>query len=378
MTRLKVVTIAGTRPELIRLSRLIALLDQVTDHHFVYTGQNYNPQLSDVFFDDLEIRKPDTFFEVETSSFGATIADTIRKSEQLLVNLRPDAVVILGDTNSSMAAIPAERLGIPVYHLEAGNRSFDHNVPEEQNRRMVDHIATFNFAYTEHARRNLLSEGLEPRRVFVSGSPVAEVFDYYRPSIDKSDILKRSGLAQKGYLVASIHRQENVDFPARLKAALVAIDGVGQELGVPVVMSTHPRTRIRMAEIAFEPVGDLRFSEPLGYLDYLQLQKNAMCVISDSGTISEESSIVGFPSVILRDSMERPEALESGASVMAGMSKDSLLSAIKFVTKRPGASSLPSGYEVTDFSQRVASVILSTARIAPTWLNLITSRETAH
>jgi len=372
MSTLRVLTVAGTRPELIRLSRLIPLLDKISVHHFAYTGQNFDINLRDVFFRDLGLRQPDSEFNVNTESFGSTMADTIVKTEALIQQFNPNAVIILGDTNSAIAAIPAERMGVPVYHLEAGNRSFDANVPEELNRRLVDHISTFNLPYTEHARRNLLREGVPERRIFLSGSPIAEVLAYYEKDIQDSKILDALGLSSDGYILASLHRQENVDSHTRLREILEALRAAASEFGKPVIVSTHPRTRNKMQELGIGEIPGLVFAEPFGYFDYMKLQLAASCVVSDSGTISEESAIAGFPSVTLRDSMERPEALETGSAIMSTSDQQSLIEAINFATSRPKSRSIPEDYAITDFSQRVASVIISTAKLAPTWLNLKT------
>ncbi len=369
MTMLKVLTIAGTRPELIRLSRLIPLLDAVADHHFAYTGQNFDAQLRDVFFADLGIRMPDSEFEVSTESFGRTMSDTIVKTEELVRSFRPDAVVVLGDTNSSIAALPAERMGVPVYHLEAGNRSFDSNVPEELNRRLVDHIASFNLPYTEHARRNLLNEGLPPRHIFLTGSPIAEILNHYESKISDSNVLESLGLVPNEFYVASIHRQENVDSRARLESVFSSLSFLAKSHGLPVVVSTHPRTKLRLDQVGALDFDGLRFLEPFGYFDYMKLQMSSRCVISDSGTISEESSIGGFPAVTLRNSMERPEALEAGSIVMSRAKGEELGSAVRFAVSTPKAAAIPYDYEIVDFSRRVTSTILSTAKLASNWLN---------
>lgn len=370
MSPLKIVTIAGTRPELIRLSLLIKKLDEISQHVFVFTGQNHDPLLSDVFFGDLQLRSPDFDFGIDTSSPGRAIADTITKTEELLLRETPDAVVILGDTNSSLAAIPAERLGIPVYHLEAGNRSFDNNVPEELNRRLVDHISTFNLPYSESARRNLILEGISPRFVFLSGSPMAEILSNYEEEISGSQVLISQGLSPKEFVVASIHRQENVDEPIRLRAIFDSLGFLGHQLSIPVVVSVHPRTRLRLDAMGYTPDSSIQLCSPFGYLDYMALQINSYCVVSDSGTISEESSIAGFPSVILRDSMERPEALEAGAAIMSSVDANFLFEAVKLAASKRDSGSIPSEYQVKDFSERVASVIFSTAKLARNWKNL--------
>lgn len=368
--KIKVATIVGTRPEIIRLSRTIARLDEVVNHVLIHTGQNHDRQLNEVFFEELSIREPDHYLDVDTSSLGATMGDTLRKTERVLLDERPDAVLILGDTNSAISAIIAKRMHIPVYHMEAGNRSFDENVPEETNRRLVDHVADFNLTYTEHARRNLLAEGLHPRRIVVTGSPMREVVDFYRDLIDASDILGRLGLDAGRFFLVSAHRQENVDSADRLATLLETLQAVHREWNLPVLVSTHPRTRNRLGTIpGFDAIEGLVFHEPFGFLDYNKLQKSAMCVLSDSGTISEESAILGFPAVTIRDSMERPEALDAGSIVMTGLSAAEVIAGVREVTAATYSTetSLPPGYEVGDVSRRVARLILSTATKHREW-----------
>lgn len=372
MTRPRIVTIVGTRPEIIRLSRVIEHLDAVSDHTLVHTGQNFDRQLNDVFFEELSIRTPDRFLDVDTSSLGAVLGDVIRKSEILFEELRPDAVLVLGDTNSALSLVMAKRMHIPTYHMEAGNRSFDENVPEETNRRLVDHIADFNLAYTEHARRNLLAEGLHPRRIAVTGSPMHEVLDYYRDRIEASDALARLNVTPGEYFLVSAHRQENVDSPERLSTLLDSLRRLHEAYGLPILVSTHPRTRRRLEQLP--DAGELEgvvFHEPFGFLDYCALQKDARCVISDSGTISEESAILGFPAITIRDSMERPEALDTGSIVMTGLESDEILAGIEEVT-RPGAAplQLPIDYAPTDTSRRVVRFMLSTLSRHHEWAGI--------
>jgi UDP-N-acetylglucosamine 2-epimerase (non-hydrolysing) len=361
MKKLKVVTIVGTRPEIIRLSRLIPKLDQYTDHVLVHTGQNSDPMLNDVFFDDLELRKPDYFLDVDTSSMGSVMGDTIKKSEEVLLKEKPDAVMILGDTNSSVAAIVAERMHIPVYHMEAGNRSFDANVPEELNRKMVDHVASFNLPYNDYSLRNLLAEGIHPKRICITGSPIREIYEHYKDKIAKSKVVEDLGLKKNGYFLVSVHRQENVDLPERLEKVLECLVAVRDEWKLPVLVSTHPRTRKRLEESGIDKVEGITFHEPFGYLDYNKLQINAKCVISDSGTISEESAIMGFPAVSLRDSIERPESIDSGSMILTGLKPENLSSAIKIVEDNGSPMLIPSGYETSNFSDVVIKLLLSTA-----------------
>lgn len=360
MSKLKIVTIVGTRPELIRLSRLIPKLDRFTDHVLVHTGQNSDPQLKDVFFGDLQLRAPDYYLDVDTSSLGRVMGDTLRKIEEVFVQEKPDAAVILGDTNSSVAAIVAERMKIPVYHLEAGNRSFDSNVPEEQNRKIADHVASFNLAYTEHARRNLLAEGLPPRNVFVTGSPLAEVFEFHTAGIASSDALIRLGLSVNEFFLVSIHRQENVDAPERLGKVLGCLRALREEFGLPIIVSTHPRTRRALSDLGQEVLSGINFHEPFGYLDYNALQLGAKCVVSDSGSISEESAIMGFRAVSLRDSIERPESIDSGSIMLTGLDPENLIRCVNLELETTTPLKSPAGYSDVDFSERVLRIILST------------------
>ena len=369
MKKLKVVTIVGTRPEIIRLSALIPKLDRFTDHVLVHTGQNSDPSLNDVFFEDLELRKPDFYLDVDTSSMGSVMGDTLKKSEEIFKKETPDAVMILGDTNSAIAAVVAERMHIPVYHMEAGNRSFDANVPEELNRKMVDHVSSFNLPYNDYSLRNLLAEGIHPRRVSKSGSPIPEVYFKHRAKIEASDALDRLGFEKDGFILASVHRQENVDFPSRLSTLVKTLSAVQERHNMPLVVSTHPRTRHRIGELLSALPQNLDFHEPFGYLDYSKLQTSAHVVLSDSGTISEESAIMGFPGVSMRESIERPEALETGSTVLAGIQMESVLDAID-VSKALERSMLPDGYEITDFSNRVIKFLFSTARLSNQWYGI--------
>jgi UDP-N-acetylglucosamine 2-epimerase (non-hydrolysing) len=374
--KLTVVTVVGTRPEIIRLSRVIPLLDKHFNHIFVNTGQNKDPMLSKVFFDELEIRTPDIYLDVDTSTLGAVLGDTLAKIEKVFLEHKPDAVLILGDTNSAISAVLAKRMHIPVYHMEAGNRSFDENVPEETNRRIVDHVADFNLPYTEHARRNLLAEGLSPRRIMVSGSPMREVLDYYMAKIQASKILKTLELEPQKYFLVSTHRQENVDSAERLKDLLETLKKVHETWGLPIMVSTHPRTRKQLESVSgYKETKGVVFHEPFGFIDYNKLQLNAKCVLSDSGTISEESIILGFPAVTIRDSMERPEALESGGIVMTGLKAENVIAGIRSVTEdgdhsNGTAAQLPAGYEVTDCSTRVVRYMLSTVSRHHEWAGI--------
>lgn len=369
MAKMKVLTIVGTRPEIIRLSRLIPLLDQHTEHTLVHTGQNYDARLKDIFFDDLGLRSPDRHLELSSSSLAGAIGSLLPQIEAVLLDVQPDAVMILGDTNSALSAILCERMAIPVYHMEAGNRSFDANVPEELNRRLVDHIASFNLPYNEFSRRNLLAEGLHPRRVLKTGSPLPEVIAHYSDRISGSTILDDLQLQAAKYFVASFHRQENVDVSGRLKMILDALEAVSAKWELPVIVSTHPRTASRLNELGRGATNSIRLLPPLSFTDYCKLQANAACVMSDSGTISEESALLGFPSVTLRDSMERPESLESGGVILSGLSRETVVNAVEWAMTRKSPA-LPDGCEILDFSDRVLSHLLSTAHLHKKWSGL--------
>lgn len=375
---MKVMTVVGTRPELIRLARVIHRLDDTAgvQHVLVHTGQNYDYSLNEVFFEDLGIRKPDHMLGVDTSSLGAVLGGTLIATEQVMREEQPDAVLVLGDTNSCIAALMARRLRIPTYHMEAGNRCFDLNVPEETNRRMVDHVSDFNLVYTEHARRNLLSEGLHPRRILKTGSPMREVLNAYREQIDASTVLADKGLQEGQYFLVSAHREENVDRPERLQQLLDCLTAVHAQFGMPVFVSTHPRTRKRLEALPDweEPEGII-FSEPLGFHDYNKLQLSAACVLSDSGTIAEESSLLGFPAVTLRDSIERPEALDTGGIIMTGLHAGDCVAAVKMAMDsgytREGVSHLtPDDYLIDNTSERTVKFILSTAHRHHQWAGI--------
>lgn len=361
MKKLKVITIVGTRPEIIRLSRLIPKLDEHTDHILVHTGQNYDRQLNDVFFEDLQLRKPDYYLNVDTSSFGAVMGDTLKKSEEVFLKEKPDAVMILGDTNSAIAAVVAERLHIPVYHMEAGNRSFDNNVPEELNRRMVDHVASFNLPYNDYSMRNLISEGIHPRYIHKTGSPIREIYRYYEAKISESIVVESLKLKRKEYFLVSLHRQENVDSPARLRKSIDSLLAVRDEWRLPILVSTHPRTRKQLDSLSYSDLEGFVFHEPFGYFDYNKLQLESKCVISDSGTISEESSIMGFPAVTLRDFIERPEAVDKSTIVLVSPGAPSIVESMKIaMAKDLSDAGTPQGYEEEDFSGSVLSFLFST------------------
>lgn len=361
----KVMTIVGTRPEIIRLAATIKRLDRTVDHVLVHTGQNYDYELNEIFFEELGLRSPDHFLGVDTSSLGKVLGGVLAKTEEILDEVKPDALLILGDTNSCISALMAARKGVPVYHMEAGNRSYDNNVPEETNRRMVDHVSDYNLAYTEHARRNLLAEGKHPRQVIVTGSPMREVLDNQRSAIDASDVLERLELTAGEYFLVSAHREENVDSPARLSSLLDCLEAIHSEYGLPILVSTHPRTRKRLDALEREVDGVI-WHKPLGFNEYNRLQLNAKCVLSDSGTIAEESSILDFPAVTLRDSIERPEAIDTGAIIMTGLDPLNAVEAVRVTTQRTAVTS-PADYRITNTSERVVNFILSTHRRYPQW-----------
>lgn len=364
--KLKVITIFGTRPEIIRLSRVFARLDQYTNHIMVHTGQSYDYELNKIFFDDLQIRKPDYFLEVKAESVGKQIANIISKSEEVLRKEKPDAVAILGDTNSVLASIVAKRMKIPIFHMEAGNRCFDENVPEEINRRIVDHISDINFPYSENARRYLMREGIHPGSIFVTGSPMAEVLQHYGRKINGSKILKKLNLKNKGYFVASIHREENVDMEKSFSALIDSLNAVASAYKMPIIVSTHPRTANKLKEYDLKIDRLINFHKPLGYFDYVNLQKNAFCVLSDSGTIPEESSILGFCAVQIRNNSERPEAYDEGVLILSGLDKNIILQAIEVVTKQAKEGiefEIPKDYKNTNFSCKVLRHIIGLTKI---------------
>lgn len=373
---MKVLTILGTRPEIIRLSRIMSVLDRVVEHKIVHTGQNYDYELNDVFFDELGVRRPNHFLEVNTSTLGRSLGEIIIKTEEVLLQEKPDAVLILGDTNSSVAILMAKRMKIPTYHMEAGNRSFDANVPEEINRKMVDHLSDFNLVYTEHARRNLISEGLPHRFTYLTGSPMREVLEYNLPKIKNSDILNRLQLAKGKYFIVSIHREENVDNEHNLRAVIDSLRELSNVFQYPIIVSTHPRTRNRLAKIGLDLNDELiHFLKPFGFIDYNQLQMNSFCAISDSGTISEESALLGFPAVTLRCSIERPEALDTATIALSGHDKETLVEGVKIATASRNLFSgaqreLPEEYKIRNTSERVVRLITGTAKLANRWRNL--------
>jgi len=350
----------------------MARLDEYTDHIIAHTGQNYDYELNQVFFDDLEIRKPDYFFNVDVSSLGASIGDIMKKTEDVSIKEKPDALLVLGDTNSCLSAYMAKRMHIPIFHMEAGNRCFDFNVPEETNRRIIDHIADFNLVYTEHARRHLLSEGLPHRRIYLTGSPMKEVLDFYADKINASNVLKKLELNKKEYFIVSIHREENVDNKNNLIKILNILNLLAKEYNVPVVVSTHPRTKKRIEALEKEKTMDERvsFLKPFGFFDYIKLQLNALCTISDSGTISEESAIMSFPAISLRQSMERPEAQDNGTIILTGFDENVVLSSVKIEIeskRKQNKVRIPEDYNIDDTSWRVLKLINGLSLLSNKW-----------
>jgi UDP-N-acetylglucosamine 2-epimerase (non-hydrolysing) len=356
-------TIVGTRPEIIRLSRVLAKLDAYTDHVLVHTGQNYDHELNQIFFDDLGLRAPDHFLDAAGDTYAETIGNTIARTDPLLVTEKPDAVLILGDTNSSLAAIAAKRRKVPIFHMEAGNRCFDARVPEEANRKIVDHLADINMPYSSIAREYLLREGVPPDRVIKTGSPMFEVLSHYRPKIEGSKALERLVLQAGQYFVVSCHREENVDEPQRLHLLNGVLNELARAYRLPIVMSVHPRTRKRLGEAGLELDPLVQLSKPLGFSDYVALQMNARAVLSDSGTISEESSILNFPALNIREAHERPEAMEEGAVMLTGLSGKRVLQALEILAdqRRGDERQLRSvaDYAMPNVSDKVLRIILS-------------------
>jgi UDP-N-acetylglucosamine 2-epimerase len=357
-----VMTIVGTRPEIIKLSRVIPALDKCSTHLLTHTGQNYDFELNEIFFRDLEIRKPDFFLNAAGSSPAETIANVITRSYDLLKETSPDCILLYGDTNSCLSVISAKRLKIPVFHMEAGNRCFDQRVPEELNRKVVDHLADVNMTITEHARRYLISEGLRSELTFAVGSSMPEVFSHFEAQIDSSTILASLGLTETRYFVVSSHREENVDSPATLSQLIESLTQLAIEFGLPVCISTHPRTRNRLEQLGarnFHPL--LKFLKPLGFFDYVSLQRKSKCVISDSGTITEEAAILGFPAITIRQTHERPEGMDRGVLIMSELTSESILSSVRAAVAFSSSklSHQVNGYDNYRLSETVCKIILS-------------------
>jgi UDP-N-acetylglucosamine 2-epimerase len=363
MSKPKVLTIVGTRPEVIKLSRVICELELHFDHVLAHTGQNFDYELNEIFFEELGIRRPDHFLQAAGENAAQTIANVIVASDRLIEQIAPDAMLLLGDTNSCLSAISAKRRQIPIFHMEAGNRCFDARVPEEINRKIVDHISDINMPYTEHARRYLLAEGVRPETIIKTGSPMYEVLGHYRKQIDESDVLSRLDLEASKYFVVSCHRQENVDSPRRFADFLDSLDAIAEKWGWPVIVSTHPRTRKKLEELGAGRESNelIRFGKPMGLVDYVALQLGAACVVSDSGTLTEEASILNFPAVTIRQAHERPEGPDAGALIMRDMKTERIIAAIEMVIAQFDPSGrtapMPPDYDVPNVSKKVAKTI---------------------
>ncbi len=361
---LKVMTIVGTRPELIKMSRVIAELEHHTQHVLVHTGQNYDYELNQVFFDELEIRKPDYFLEAAGENAAQTIAQVIAKSDDVMKKERPDAVLLYGDTNSCLAVIAAKRRKIPVFHMEAGNRCFDQRVPEELNRKVLDHLSDINLVLSEHARRYLIAEGIRPETIIKTGSHMREVLDHYMPKILKSDVLQRMGLAAKRYFIVSVHREENVDTPENLLDVIETLNALAESHNCPVVVSTHPRTRKRLDALELGRLNQhIQFHKPFGFCDYIKLQMEALCVVSDSGSITEEASLLNLPAITIRNVHERPEGMDVGTLIMSGLKKERVLDSVRVIIsqhdKTRRVMQPVADYEAGAVSKQLLRVVLS-------------------
>jgi len=361
---LKVMTIIGTRPELIKMSRVIAEFDRHTQHVLVHTGQNYDYELNQVLFDDLQIRKPNHFLDAVGENAAQTIGQVIIKADQVMGQEEPDAVMLYGDTNSCLAVLSAKRRKIPVFHMEAGNRCFDQRVPEELNRKVLDHLSDVNMVLSEHARRYLIAEGVRPETIIKTGSHMREVLDHYMPKIQNSNVLDRLGLRRRGYFLVSIHREENVDILENLGHMLDSLNALANAYGFPVIVATHPRTRSRLEEIDYGmPHPLVQFVKPFGFLDYCKLQMEAACVVSDSGTLTEEASLLNLPAITIRNTHERPEGMDAGTLIMSGLKKERVLDAVRVVLdqhQQGGAKRRHvTDYEVLNVSQQVLRVVTS-------------------
>lgn len=362
MNRLKVMTVVGTRPEIIRLSEVIKACDRYFDHVLVHTGQNYDYTLNQVFFDDLGLRAPDHYLDSVGAHLGATVGNIIAKSYEVMLQEQPEALLILGDTNSALSAYSAKRLKIPIFHMEAGNRCFDQNVPEEINRKIVDHISDINLAYTEHSRRYLLSEGIRKDHVFVTGSPIAEVLHKNRASIERSTVIDELGLEPDRYILVSAHREENVDNEQTFLSLMNAINFAAESYGMPVIYSTHPRSRKRIEEYTFKFHENVRMLQPFGFFDYNRLQMASFCVLSDSGTLSEESAMLGFPGILIRTSTERPEVLDKGTVIIGGVTEQEIVQAIELARAMKENNEpvvLPLDYQDQNVSVKVVKILQS-------------------
>ncbi|HKR01608.1 MAG TPA: UDP-N-acetylglucosamine 2-epimerase (non-hydrolyzing) [Pyrinomonadaceae bacterium] len=357
---MKIMTVLGTRPEIIRLSRIIEKLDDLCDHVLVHTGQNFDPSLSDLFFEQLGVRRPNHYLGVYGETFGGQIGKIISECERVMLEERPDRLLILGDTNSALSSIIAKRLGIPVYHMEAGNRCYDDRVPEEVNRRIIDHTSDVLMPYTERSRANLLREGIEGRRVYVTGNPILEVIKHYDDVINRSDVLGRLNLEERKYFLVTMHRAENVDVEERLRSLLEALTRLQQEYGLPVVCSTHPRTRALMERFQVDAAsrGQIRFEPPFGLFDFIALERNAFCVLSDSGTVQEECCIFKVANVTIRDVTERPETIECGSNILSGAEPEAVSRCVRTVLAQSNEWTAPPEYLAEDVSRTVVKILL--------------------
>jgi UDP-N-acetyl-L-fucosamine synthase len=366
MKKLKVITILGTRPEIIRLSEVIKRCDIFFEHILVHTGQNWDYTLNEIFFKDLNLKKPDYYLESPGKNLGETIGNIISKTYDILKKEDPDAILVLGDTNSALSTISAKRLKIPIFHMEAGNRCFDQNVPEEINRKIVDHISDINLSYTEHSRRYLIDEGLRKDHIFVVGSPMKEVLDKNKERIENSKIINELGLNKDKYIIISAHREENIDIDKNFNSLMNAINKIAEFYKMPVIYSTHPRSMKKIKESGFKLNPLIKILKPFGFLDYISLQENAFVVVSDSGTLSEEASILGFPGVLIRTSTERPEVIEKGGIVIGGITEDEIISSINVVRKFYDDDikfNCPDDYQKPDTSMRIVKIIQSYTKI---------------
>ena len=357
---MKVITVLGTRPEIIRLSRILPKLDALCDHILVHTGQNYDANLNEIFFEELGLKKPDYVLDTQGTSMAGQIGKILVGCEEIFLKEKPDRLLILGDTNSSLCAIIAKRMGIPVYHMEAGNRCYDDRVPEEVNRRIIDHSSEILMPYTENSSQNLMQEGIEGRRIFVTGNPILEVIDYYKDKIESSTILSRLNLESGKYLLVTAHRAENVDIEDRLKSIVSALDLLSKKYDMPVIISTHPRTKSKMEKYGLNPDihKNLHFLPPFGFFDFLTLEKNAFCVLSDSGTVQEECAILGVPNVTIRDVTERPETQECGSNFLAGAETEKIVNGVETVMMLGAPTRAPEEYLVKNVSDVVVRITL--------------------
>jgi UDP-N-acetylglucosamine 2-epimerase (non-hydrolysing) len=354
----KIITVLGTRPEIIRLSRIIPLLDELCDHTLVFTGQNFDHNLSTLFFNELGVRKPDFSLETKADTTWAQIGNILAQTDAVLAKVKPDRFLVLGDTNSALTAQCAKRRGITVYHMEAGNRCFDDRVPEEVNRRIIDHSSDILLPYTNRSRDHLLREGFHPNRVYVTGNPIKEVMDYYASQIDDSDALKRLSLSPEEYFLVTLHRAENVDIPERLHSFMDAFIAMNKKYSVPILLSLHPRTRTRLEAGSYRVGEGVRFIDPPGFFDFVHLEKHAKALLSDSGTVQEEGCIMKRPTVTLRDVTERPETLECGSNILSGCGKEEILRCLALVLSREGQWTIPTEYEETQVSRIVGNILM--------------------